>query len=83
MTRTTSRLASPFPNFLTTPMGGGLTHVRFRVRQAHKHGRSYVESDSSIEPTGSEAEAVPLRHRGPDGNRRNYTLLGNERFWTC
>ncbi|GBM62644.1 hypothetical protein AVEN_103633-1 [Araneus ventricosus] len=45
MTRTTPELAPPSAYPRTTPTGLRLSHVRFKVHQAHKHGRPSVEPD--------------------------------------
>ncbi|GBL77263.1 hypothetical protein AVEN_41720-1 [Araneus ventricosus] len=43
MTWTTPELTPLSPNFVTTPMGGRSTHIRFNVHQANNHSSSSVE----------------------------------------
>ncbi|GBN82300.1 hypothetical protein AVEN_78246-1 [Araneus ventricosus] len=49
-------VATPSPNFRTTPEGGCLTHVRFNMLESHKRGRFSLES-------GFEPRILRLRSR--------------------
>ncbi|GBL75707.1 hypothetical protein AVEN_155013-1 [Araneus ventricosus] len=65
--RTTSELAAPSSDFLTTSAGGRLTHdVKFNVLQAHKHDESLLES------TGVKEKSFTIQncHRCPQKELR-------------
>ncbi|GBN90856.1 hypothetical protein AVEN_22702-1 [Araneus ventricosus] len=44
MTWMTAMLGTPSLRFCTTPVGGHMTHAKFGLYYAHRHGRSSVES---------------------------------------
>ncbi|GBM03280.1 hypothetical protein AVEN_142566-1 [Araneus ventricosus] len=65
MTRTTSELATPCPNFRPTPARGCQTHdIRFCAHQNHIHGRSSMESRLEIETYRPGIWTLPRDHNG-------------------
>ncbi|GBO37961.1 hypothetical protein AVEN_178563-1, partial [Araneus ventricosus] len=64
MTRTTPELAPPSPNFPTTPAGRRFTHMYDLVQQAQYMTDLKWNLVSNLEPSGYEADTLPLGHCG-------------------
>ncbi|GBL98144.1 hypothetical protein AVEN_268239-1 [Araneus ventricosus] len=64
MTKTTPELASPSPNFRTTPTGGHLALTDLTCTRPVVHRWNQV---SSLQPSGPEIETLPPGHRGLTG----------------
>ncbi|GBM77205.1 hypothetical protein AVEN_244058-1 [Araneus ventricosus] len=75
MAKTTPELAPPTPNFHATPERGRLTHVRFKVHQAHKHDESSVESGLEPRPSDSKVKTLPQGHRALLASERGISFM--------
>ncbi|GBL87374.1 hypothetical protein AVEN_118327-1 [Araneus ventricosus] len=74
MTRVTPELALPSPNFWTTPAGGRLTPVRFKVHQATNTVDLQWNRVSSLEPSDTEAETLPQGSQKNEVNLREVSV---------